>query len=65
MKKLYTTLAEVLIESGYDVAVWGEDSYETTDRSVRIDMVEQSQIAPEFDMYTATFNVVFLHGDWA
>ena len=65
MKKLYTTLTEVLKESGYNMATWGEDEVQPDERTLRLELVEQSQLAPEFDMYSATFNVVFLHGDWA
>lgn len=65
MKKLYTTLAEVLNECGYNVAEWGEDSFQTDERTLRLELVEQEQLAPQFDMYSATFTVVFLHGDWA
>ena len=65
MKKLYTTLTQVLKESGYNMATWGEDEVQPEERTLRLELVEQSQLAPEFDMYTATFNVVFLQGDWA
>ena len=65
MKKLYTTLTEVLIECGYNMATWGEDQEQPEERTLRLELVEQSQLAPQFDMYSATFNVVFLHGDWA
>ena len=65
MKKLYTTLTEVLKASGYNMATWGEDEVQPEERTLRLELVEQSQLAPEFDMYSATFNVVFLQGDWA
>ena len=65
MKKLYNALREVFIQSGYNVAQWGQDTIEPLDRTLRIEVVEQSQIQPQFAQYEATFNVVFLSGEWA
>lgn len=65
MKKLYTTLTDVLNQFGFNMATWGEDTQEPDERTARIEVVEQQQLEPQFAMYSATFNVVFLHGDWA
>lgn len=65
MKKLYETLTEVLIQRGFDVATWGEDEEQPESRTLRLEVIEQAQIAPSFDMFEATFTVVFLQGDWA
>lgn len=65
MKKLYNTLTDVLTQFGFNMATWGEDTQEPDERTARIEVVEQAQLEPQFAMYSATFNVVFLHGDWA
>ena len=65
MKKLYTTLTDILKGSGYNVADWGEDTLEPDERTLRLEVVEQEQLAASFDMYSATFTVTFLQGDWA
>lgn len=65
MKKLYTTLTDILIQSGYNVAEWGTDELEPDERTLRLEVVEQEQLAASFDMYSATFTVTFLSGDWA
>lgn len=65
MKKLYDTLKQVLEQVGYNIASWGADEFETDERSLRLEVVEQSQIEPSFCQYSATFTVTFLNGDWA
>ena len=44
MKKLYNALREVFIQSGYNVAEWGQDTIEPIDRTLRIEVVYESQI---------------------
>lgn len=65
MKKLYNTLTEVLNQYGFNFASWGEDEVQPTERTARLEVVEQLQIQPSFDIYQATFTVVFMVGDWA
>jgi hypothetical protein len=65
MKYLYNTLTQVLRDFGYDVASWGLDEIQPEERTVKLELVEQNQIEPQFDMYEASFNIVFLNGDWA
>ena len=50
MKKLYTTLTDILKGSGYNVADWGEDTLEPDERTLRLEVVEQEQLAASFDM---------------
>lgn len=65
MKELYTRLTEILRKWGYSIAEWGEDELEPIDRTLRLEIVEQNQLAPSFNMWEATFNVVFLSGEWS
>lgn len=65
MKDLYTRLTQILRKWGYSIADWGEDETEPFDRNLRLEIVEQNQLAASFNMWQATFNVVFLSGDWS
>lgn len=65
MKDLYTRLTQILRKWGYSIAEWGEDELEPIDRTLRLEIVEQNQLAPSFNMWEATFNIVFLSGDWS
>lgn len=66
MRDLYNTLTDVLGDAGFNLAPFGEDSFQMADRSIRLEMGEKNPLAPSFDMYSATFTVTFLNGfSWA
>jgi hypothetical protein len=65
MKKFYNILRSVFNENGYNVAPWGEDTYENEDRSIRIELLEQSEVEPLFSVYNISMTVTFIKGDWA
>lgn len=65
MKQLYKILRNVLVQFGYNVAEWGLDEERPQERTLKIELVQQSQVEPCFSVYQASFNIVFLNGDWA
>lgn len=63
MKKLYNTLRNYYESVGYNIAPFGEDSFDDGFRTLILSIDEVNPIEAGFDMYEATFTITFINGN--
>lgn len=62
MKKIYNALRSYYVSAGFNIAPFGEDSFDDGTRSFVLTIEEVKPLQAGFDMYEATFTVSFING---
>lgn len=61
MRPLYNNLKIVLEAAGFNVAPYGENTFDDGSRSVVIEILETNVIEPGFNIFESTFNVSLIN----
>lgn len=64
MKFLYEVLRALLIQHGYDIAPFHENSFQTDERNLAIEIDSINEVMPLFGIYEATLSFYFLNETW-
>ena len=64
MRFLYEVLRALLTQHGYDIAPFHENTFETDDRNLAIDIESINEFMPLFGIYEATVSFYFLDDTW-
>lgn len=63
MKKLYNTLRNYYESVGFDIAPFGEDSFDEGQRTLVMTIGDVKPLQAGFDMYEATLTISFINGN--